>query len=129
MDDKAGPSGRASNGNTGCIFDRIVNVTTPRPQKKKAPPGAFLLSYQSAQPYQYASADEASDQIAQPDAERNTEKSEDKTRHGCADDTENDIHEYPGIAVHEIGGNPAGQAADNDCRNPAYSCASHREPS
>lgn len=88
-----------------------------------------MLTYQSAQPYQYAGTDKARDQIAQPAAERNTEKSENKTRYGCADDTENDIHEYPGIAVHEIGGNPAGQAAYDDRRNPANSCASYRESS
>jgi len=52
-------------------------------------------------PDQDACANEASDEVSEPAAERHAQKTEDEAGDSRADDTEYDVHEHAGVAVHE----------------------------
>jgi len=75
---------------------------------------------------QYAGADEAGNQVADPSAEMDAHDTQYGARDRRANDAEHDVHEEPHVALHELLCQPTGDRTDDDCGNPAYSRPSAR---
>ncbi len=56
----------------------------------------------SPDPYENAGTYEARYQITKPSAKGYAKEAENKARNSSADNTKNDIHEYAGVAIHEV---------------------------
>src|SRR5215510_11456615 len=67
-----------------------------------------------------ACSDEASDQIACPTAERDTEQAEQPASDCGPYDAQDDVHDKPHLAFHELLGEPASDPTNDDGCNPAY---------
>src|SRR5215510_8777791 len=67
-----------------------------------------------------ACSDEASDQIAYPTAERDTEQAEQPASDCGPYDAQDDVHDKPHLAFHELLGEPASDPTNDDGCNPAY---------
>src|SRR5690606_27333253 len=87
--------------------------------------GMVLSRYGPADGDNDAGTDEAGDQITDPAAERDAEQSENQAGQNRSDDAENDIHQHAPARLHEHAGKPAGNAADNDGRQPTHAVKSH----
>src|SRR5215470_13008849 len=72
-----------------------------------------------------ARADKAGDQVTKPAAEGHAQKSEKPICERGTDDSENDVHENAGPTFHEHLGEPARQAANDDCGDPSDLCFRH----
>src|SRR5690606_1770475 len=72
-----------------------------------------------------AGADKARDEIADPATERNADHAEDQTGDHGADNPQHDVHPQPGIAFHELLGEPSGDTANDDGRQPTYTVKLH----
>jgi hypothetical protein len=72
-----------------------------------------------------ACSDEASDQIAYPTAERDTEQAEQPASDCGPYDAQDDVHDKPHLAFHELLGELASDPANDDGCNPAYLCVLH----
>jgi hypothetical protein len=72
-----------------------------------------------------ASADEACDQVTNPAAKGHTKKSEKPICERGTEDSENDVHKDAGPTFHEHLGEPARQAANDDCGDPSDLCFRH----
>src|SRR3974390_3116840 len=67
-----------------------------------------------------ARSDEASNRITDPTAaERDTEQAEQPAGDGCPDDAEHYVHHKPHLAFHELLGEPASNAANDDSCDPS----------
>ena len=70
----------------------------------------------------------AGDEIAEPARQRlDMKKPQNEVGDDSADNAQNDVHEHAHVAAHEFFGQPAGKAADDDCRNPAYALIFHSD--
>jgi hypothetical protein len=75
---------------------------------------------------QDARPDEAGDKVGSPaGAEVDVEGREYEVGDNSADDTEKNVHQQAHIAVHDLFGKPASNAANNDGRDPAYLSVLH----
>jgi hypothetical protein len=72
-----------------------------------------------------ACSDEASDQIANPTTERDTEQAKQPASDCGPYDAEDDVHDKPHLAFHELLGEPASDPTNDDGCNPAYLCVLH----
>src|SRR6218665_2792107 len=79
-----------------------------------------LSPHEARDEYQKRSAKETGDEKCQPAVLRHdVELPEQRCRNRRADNAENDVDENAKARLHEFSGHPAGEAADDDCRNPA----------
>src|SRR5262249_17217265 len=84
-----------------------------------------LATYRAGDPDQQTCTNEAGNQIANPSAKGDPEKTKDGVGNRCPDDAEHDIHQQAHVTLHELLSQPAGNAAyDNGC-NPTYGRVSH----
>src|SRR6185312_10756733 len=72
-----------------------------------------------------AGADEADDHIGNPARETEIERRQYRVQDHRTDDAENDVHQEPHIALHELFRGPARYTADDDRGNPPYAVYVH----
>src|SRR5580704_13956571 len=68
---------------------------------------------------QNTGSDEASNEVAEPPTERDAKDSQQEIGYRSTYDTEHDIGEDAGPALHEHFSEPTSKAANDDCRDPA----------
>jgi hypothetical protein len=99
--------------------------STKKPRKRGFLNFQNMSTDRSPDPYENAGTYEARYEITKPSAKGYAKEAENKARNSSADNTQNDIHEYAGIAIHEVGCDPACKATNDNCCYPAYTCVTH----
>src|SRR6478736_1565000 len=82
--------------------------------------------YHPDDPDQQDRADEAGYQVADPSPQGDPEVAQNGAGNRRADNAEHDIHDQSHVTLHELLGQPACDAADDDGCDPTHSSVSHR---
>jgi hypothetical protein len=108
---------------------RLSHTNSNQEDFSRAKPSA---SNRSPDKYDDASPNKPGDQITNPAAEANAQKTKQPIGECCSDDSQNDVHQDSGATSHEHFGQPTGQPTYDNCSDPTDFCfwhyALHRGP-
>jgi hypothetical protein len=103
-----------------CALERALKEVTTETEKRLRLVQLDLSSpHRSSDRNQNAGTDEAGNEIANPSRELDAEESEQKACNRGSYYPQQNIHEQPHVALHELLGEPSSDSADNDGCDPA----------
>lgn len=112
-------------------MDFYVRKMTSTPENPAKPGFTARLFYFPSSPESAsysdkdARTDESGNQISEPARENDAEHRQNRVCDNRTDDSKKDVHENTHIALHELFGEPPGNATNDDCGDPTYSSRFH----